>query len=52
VACSNMIQNEYKNNRKNFLMNVMNDPYYIENISGIQELINEINLDEIDNDDF
>jgi hypothetical protein len=33
----------------------MNDPYYIEKICGVETLINQINLNDIqiaDNDDF
>jgi hypothetical protein len=31
----------------------MNDPYYLENTCGVDKLINEINLDEIEvGDDF
>lgn len=34
----------------------MNDPFYLENICGVQKLISEINLDDIDiekgEDDF
>jgi hypothetical protein len=33
------------------LIKVMNDSYYIENISGVEKLISEINLDDIKIDD-
>jgi hypothetical protein len=45
--------NEYRNNKKEFLLNLMNYQNYLENICGIDKLINEINVDEIDiGDDF
>jgi hypothetical protein len=45
---------EYKNNKKEFLINLMNYQNYLENICGIDKLINEINIDsiDIDADDF
>ena len=55
VACSEGVINDYKNNRDNFIVNIMNDPYYIEKISGVEELIKQVKLDDIcngDKDDF
>jgi hypothetical protein len=53
VACSEYVLNEYKNNRDEFFIKIMNNPYYLENICGVDKLINEINLDEIEvGDDF
>ena len=34
-------------NRNEFLINVMNKPDYLEDISGISNLINDINLNEV-----
>jgi len=42
--------------RENFLLNVMNQPDYLEDISGVSKLMQEIKLDEIeyiqDEEDF
>jgi hypothetical protein len=43
---------EYKNNRDEFLIQVMNNPSYIEGTSGINKLIEDIKLDDIDLDEF
>ena len=54
VACSeNMIRN-YLEKRDEFLVNVMNDPYYIEKISGVQDLIKNMKIEDNinDGDDF
>ena len=42
---------EFIENRNNFLINVMNKPDYLEDISGISDLINEINLNEVEFDE-
>ena len=55
VACSEGVVGDYLNNREKFLINIMNDPYYIEKISGVEDLIKDVKLDEIvnaDADDF
>lgn len=53
VACSDRVVNEYLNNREKFLIDIMNDPYYIEKISGVADLIKDIKLDcGGDDDDF
>lgn len=53
VACSELVQDCYRNGRENFLIKVMNDSYYIEKICGVEELINDINIDEVEvGDDF
>jgi ubiquitin-like modifier-activating enzyme ATG7 len=53
VACSEYVQTEFKNNKNEFLIKVMNDPYYIENICGVEKLMQEINLDQVEvGDDF
>jgi len=53
VACSDNILKKYSENPKEFLRKTMNDPYFLEQVSGISELMSEINIDEIDvEDDF
>ena len=53
VACSDNIVKTYKEDRLNFAIGVMNDPYYIEKTCGIHDLIKNIKLeDENDKDDF
>ena len=53
VACSDNILKKYSENRIEFLRKTMNDPYFLEQISGITELISEINIDGIEvEDDF
>ena len=53
VACSDNMMKEYKENRENFTLNVMNDPYYIEKTCGVHELINDIKIEETnEGDDF
>ena len=53
MACSEYVQVEYNDNREKFLISVMNDPYYIENICGVEKIINDIDLRDIDlGDDF
>ncbi len=47
------MQNEYLSNREKFIMSVMNDPYYIENICGVDKLMEAVNLDDVEvGDDF
>lgn len=50
VACSKHVQNEYISRRSEFLIKVMNDPYYIENICGVEKLMSEVNLNDIEDD--
>lgn len=55
VACSEGVIGDYLNNREKFLLNIMNDPYYIEKISGVEALIKDVKLNDIvnaDADDF
>ena len=53
VACSDNIIKSYKEDRLNFAIGVMNDPYYIEKTCGIHELIQKIKLEnDNDKDDF
>ena len=53
VACSDNIVKTYKEDRLNFAIGVMNDPYYIEKTCGIHELIQKIKIEnDNDKDDF
>lgn len=53
VACSDNIVKTYKEDRLNFAIGVMNDPYYIEKTCGIHELIQKIKIEnDNDQDDF
>ena len=53
VACSDNIVKTYKEDRINFAIGVMNDPYYIEKTCGIHELIQKIKIEnDNDKDDF
>ena len=53
VACSQNIVKTYKEDRINFAIGVMNDPYYIEKTCGIHELIQKIKIEnDNDQDDF
>jgi len=53
VACSDNIVKTYKQDRLNFAIGVMNDPYYIEKTCGIHELIQKIKIEnDNDKDDF
>ena len=53
VACSDNIVKTYKEDRLNFAIGVMNDPYYIEKTCGIHELIEKIKIEnDNDKDDF
>jgi ubiquitin-like modifier-activating enzyme ATG7 len=53
VACSDNIVKTYKEDRLNFAIGVMNDPYYIEKTCGIHELTQKIKIEnDNDKDDF
>ncbi len=54
VACSDNMIKAYLEKRDEFLVNVMNDPYYIEKTSGVQELIKNMKIEDNinDGDDF
>ena len=53
VACSDNIVKTYKEDRLNFAIGVMNDPYYIEKTCGIHELFQKIKIEnDNDKDDF
>ena len=54
VACSEGMIKAYLEQRDEFLVNVMNDPYYIEKTSGVQELIKNMKIEDNvnDGDDF
>jgi hypothetical protein len=53
VACSDNMMKEYKENRETFIINVMNDPYYIEKTCGVHELLKEVKIEDTnDGDDF
>ena len=53
VACSDNIVKRYKEDREEFALGVMNDPYFIEKTCGIHELIKNIKIDKDDDtDDF
>jgi ubiquitin-like modifier-activating enzyme ATG7 len=53
VACSDNMMKEYKENREKFIINVMNDPYYIEKTCGVHDLLKEIKIEDTnDGDDF
>ena len=45
---------EYLEHRDDFLVNVMNDPYYIEKTCGVQELLKNMKIEDNLNegDDF
>jgi hypothetical protein len=42
---------EFGENREEFLRKTMNDPYYLEKVSGVTKLISEIKLEDIEVDD-
>lgn len=42
-CCSVKIINEYKKNKQNFLIKVLNNPEYLEEISGLNKLYNDTN---------
>ena len=54
VACSDNMIKEYLEHRDDFLVNVMNDPYYIEKTCGVQELLKNMKIEDNLNegDDF
>ena len=54
VACSDSMIKAYLEKRDEFLVNVMNDPYYIEKTSGVQEIIKNMKIEDNinDGDDF
>ena len=53
VACSDNIVKTYKEDRINFAIGVMNDPYYIEKTCGVHELIKKVKIEnDNDQDDF
>ena len=54
VACSDNMIKAYLEKRDEFLVNVMNDPFYIEKNSGVQEIIKNMKIEDNinDGDDF
>jgi len=53
VACSDNVVKSYMDNRDEFAVNIMNDPYYIEKTCGVHELIQKMKIDDVnDKDDF
>eukprot|EP01084_Bolivina_argentea_P249631 417986_1 len=50
AACCEPIINEYKKNKWQFITKALNEPKYIEIISGLNKLKDDINFDEIDID--
>ena len=42
-CCSNKIIEEYKKNNKQFIIKVLNNPEYLEEISGLKQLYDNTN---------
>ena len=47
-GCSELITNDYKENQLDFLFKVCNNPDYLEDVTGITEMNNNINFDDIE----
>ena len=53
IACCEKVVKEYQNNRDEFIERVMNEQYYLEKISGVQELLEQVkNMEFLEGDDF
>ncbi|XP_054712577.1 LOW QUALITY PROTEIN: ubiquitin-like modifier-activating enzyme ATG7 [Uloborus diversus] len=47
TACSDKVVIKYKNEGFDFLLQVFNDPNYLEEVTGLKELMNSISMDEV-----
>lgn len=47
VACSNLVLEEYQNNGMEFLLKVFNSSKYLEDVTKLTDMFNEIDLDEV-----
>jgi ubiquitin-like modifier-activating enzyme ATG7 len=52
VGCSRPVQEAYERNKHEFIVRACNDPDFLEEITGITEMISKINIDDIECFDF
>ena len=52
VGCSRPVQEAYESNKHEFIVRACNDPDYLEEITGITEMVSKINIDDIECFDF
>jgi ubiquitin-like modifier-activating enzyme ATG7 len=52
IGCSSKILEAFKENREEFLIRALNKPDYLEDVTGITQMLEKIKMDEIENFDF
>lgn len=52
IGCSNLIVQEYKKNREEFVINACNRPDYLEDLTGISDMMKNVNFDDVQTFDF